>query len=126
MGCYRSRCVSCHNKSSRDWAKRNPERARRISRKHEKTRKRFGNIIKKYGLTEAAYDEILEAQDHTCPICQRKLIRAHRHTVVDHCHQTNRVRGILCRNCNTGIGQLRDDPKLLLRAARYLETALIT
>ena len=120
MGCYRSRCIKCHNESNRNWAKQNPERVRRISRKWERTNKRYWHITTKYGLTKTDYYAMLERQGCKCCICQRTLIPADRHTVVDHCHRTNRVRGILCRNCNTGIGQLQDDPVLLLRAVEYL------
>ncbi|MFG2001358.1 endonuclease VII domain-containing protein [Spirillospora sp. NPDC048911] len=51
-----------------------------------------------------------------CPIC-RSASAAH----VDHCHETGAVRGLLCPECNTGMGQLRDDPATLRRAADYLE-----
>ncbi|MEU2875492.1 endonuclease VII domain-containing protein [Streptomyces sp. NPDC007070] len=40
---------------------------------------------------------------------------------VDHCHRTGRVRGVLCFNCNSGLGLLRDDPDVVYRAADYLE-----
>ncbi|MFI0446134.1 endonuclease VII domain-containing protein [Actinomadura sp. 6N118] len=51
-----------------------------------------------------------------CPIC---LSAPAIH--VDHCHETGEVRGLLCPECNTGMGQLRDDPVTLRRAADYLE-----
>ncbi|MGY1502089.1 endonuclease VII domain-containing protein [Streptomyces sp. QTS52] len=40
---------------------------------------------------------------------------------VDHCHKTGRVRGVVCFNCNSGLGLLRDDPDAMHRAADYLE-----
>lgn len=52
-----------------------------------------------------------------CAICRA----ADERLFVDHCHKTNRFRGLLCHTCNTGIGQLGDDPELLRAAANYLE-----
>jgi hypothetical protein len=61
---------------------------------------------------------MVAAQNDRCLICERpgKL-------VVDHCHATGRVRGLLCNLCNTAIGQLRDSPALLRKAAEYVEAA---
>lgn len=61
-----------------------------------------------------------EAQDNNCPICLRNLDEVSR-THIDHCHTTGRVRGVLCSECNTGIGKLRDDPEFLQRAIDYLK-----
>ncbi|MFP3967298.1 endonuclease VII domain-containing protein [Actinomadura fulvescens] len=55
-----------------------------------------------------------------CPICW-SAPAVH----VDHCHETGKVRGLLCPECNTGMGQLRDDPVTLRRAADYLEGTLV-
>ena len=41
--------------------------------------------------------------------------------VVDHCHKTNLIRGVLCVKCNTGIGQLRDSVEVVAKALKYLE-----
>lgn len=82
----------------------------------------------KYGLTAEAYAAILKAQGGVCAICKEpqsavngpsgKVTDFH----VDHCHSTNRVRGLLCNQCNRGIGLFQDSPSLLRRAAAYLES----
>lgn len=61
-------------------------------------------------------------QDGRCAICSTTE-PGHGHVVfvVDHCHQTGKVRGLLCRNCNAAIGLLGDDPKVLRVAAVYIE-----
>ena len=65
-------------------------------------------------------DEILLHQNNKCLICQAELdSKSRRH--IDHCHTTGAVRGILCSTCNKGLGQFKDNPKLLRRAAKYLE-----
>ncbi|MFE5535310.1 endonuclease VII domain-containing protein [Streptomyces sp. NPDC056492] len=55
-------------------------------------------------------------QGGLCCLCLRALA-----VHVDHCHKTGRVRGVLCFNCNTGLGLLKDSPDRILRAAEYLE-----
>ncbi|WP_347878324.1 endonuclease VII domain-containing protein [Streptomyces sp. KS 21] len=59
---------------------------------------------------------MVAAQGGLCCICL-KAPAVH----VDHCHETGRVRGVLCFNCNSAIGKLGDDPDILRRAISYLE-----
>lgn len=61
-------------------------------------------------------DAMRAAQNGLCPICERVLEKFH----VDHCHETGRIRGLLCPDCNRGIGGLKDSRKIVLRAAAYL------
>lgn len=69
-----------------------------------------------YGLTEEQY---LQMKSGPCDICGTKEGK-----YVDHCHDTNVVRGWLCPGCNTAIGQFNDDIDLLKKALAYLEKAL--
>ena len=71
----------------------------------------------KYGMLPGDYTSLLEAQGGICAICQSAMVLPH----VDHCHQTGRVRGILCLRCNSGIGMFGDSPSTVRRAASYLE-----
>ncbi|GHJ04172.1 endonuclease VII domain-containing protein [Streptomyces olivaceus] len=75
-----------------------------------------GHLRRKYGLTEAQRDEMVASQAGLCAICLKAPA-----VQVDHCHETGRVRGVLCFNCNSGLGLLRDDPEAMYRAADYLE-----
>lgn len=54
----------------------------------------------KYKITLNKYNRILSDQDNRCAICQEELIKS----CLDHCHKTNKVRGILCQHCNSGLG----------------------
>ncbi|TLS45516.1 recombination endonuclease VII [Streptomyces montanus] len=74
------------------------------------------HLRRKYGLTVAERDEMIASQMGLCAICL-EAPAVH----VDHCHETGRVRGVLCFNCNSGLGLLRDDPEAAYRAADYLE-----
>ncbi len=76
---------------------------------------RAWKLKKNYGLTP----EQDAALGDTCAVCLRgKLSGGNRH--VDHDHVSGRVRGVLCRRCNTGIGMLGDSLIGVLRAAEYL------
>ena len=76
------------------------------------------NVLRKYGLSSAAYTVLSEGQQHCCAICgkppQRKFLE------VDHCHRTNYVRGLLCRRCNLGLKEFDDNIERLLKAVEYL------
>ena len=72
----------------------------------------------RYGLTVDEYDDLLTAQNGVCAICGGEP-GARRHHV-DHDHVTGKIRGLLCTNCNQGIGRLKDDPNVVLAAAMYL------
>jgi hypothetical protein len=75
----------------------------------------------KYGLTPAQYEELWAGQDGRCAVCRSALVKAGMKSCnIDHCHATGRVRGILCRRCNWGMGILGDDPDLLEAGAAYL------
>lgn len=92
-----------------------------------KERKRTQSRLSKYGLTADQYQSILDHQKGLCAICSRppKLKSSYNSTdgfVIDHCHVTGRVRGLLCVTCNTGLGNFEDSRDFLSSAIVYLET----
>jgi hypothetical protein len=70
-----------------------------------------------YDISEARYDQMFEACGGVCEICGKEDARL----VVDHCHSTSAIRGLLCSSCNLGLGQFADNPQVLRWAADYLE-----
>jgi hypothetical protein len=82
------------------------------------------DLRKLYGISELQYRDMLEKQNHRCAICKNpetSVIRGQTLSLaVDHCHDTRVVRGLLCSNCNTAIGLLKHDPRLLTSAIDYL------
>lgn len=72
-----------------------------------------------FSLTIQEYDMLLEKQNGVCAICGNAC--AHFSLAVDHCHQTGEIRGLLCSQCNRGLGLFRDEPERLRKAAEYLE-----
>lgn len=75
-------------------------------------------LRRKYGLTMEQWDSLFAAQGHACELCRTTAPVGG--WTVDHDHASGRVRAILCRLCNIGLGSFRDDPELLERAAAYL------
>lgn len=74
-----------------------------------------------YGLEIRDIEQLLASQGGRCAICSQPLIFPARDTCIDHDHETGRLRGILCRKCNSGIGFLRDSVETVRSAAAYLE-----
>jgi hypothetical protein len=74
----------------------------------------------KYQLSEEAWDEMLIAQAGLCEICRIQMMDGATRVCVDHDHDDGHVRGLLCSNCNIGIGLLGDDPDVLDAAVQYL------
>ncbi|MFF4119886.1 endonuclease VII domain-containing protein [Streptomyces sp. NPDC001714] len=79
-------------------------------------RNRVSYFKRKYGLTEVERDALIASQRGVCCICL-SAPAAH----VDHCHETGRVRGVLCFSCNAALGQFKDQPDVIRRAAAYVE-----
>lgn len=80
-------------------------------------------VLLRYGVTREQYAQMLADQGGGCKICgeQDRGKRSGYTLSVDHCHGTNRIRGLLCAPCNLAIGYLRDSPELCRSAAEYLE-----
>lgn len=76
--------------------------------------------MKNYGITGDEYRAMLLAQGGVCKICN-KPNWTEKFLYVDHCHDTGKIRGILCHNCNAGIGLFKDNVELLLLAAEYVK-----
>jgi hypothetical protein len=143
------RCRICHRSSAntkrnenREWfneklAKKraeDPEKWEEIFKKAHKTfRDKYGSqwslkkVCYERGITLEDYQKMLKKQDDKCIICFQPETRISGRTnmpmrlVIDHCHKTNKVRGLLCHSCNTAIGKFRDDPCVIVRAARYVK-----
>lgn len=109
------------------YAENHPEQIKAIHAKHRKTDKWKNGIVKrwlenKYGLTEEQYQEIWDKQNGLCAICGKSEETTQR-LHVDHDHESNVVRGLLCGKCNRGIGMFEDKEELLQKAAEYLHQA---
>lgn len=107
-------CRDCRLIYEREWQARNPARY---------ARRRYSHHLKrKFGISIEDYEKLLAAQDGVCRICKDPPGFGERGRLhVDHDHSDGRIRGLLCMNCNQGLGQFRDDVALLSAAVAYLE-----
>lgn len=110
---YGAICKGCRSEATKKWQRENPEKDAARKRRAWEVR-----VRKTYGMEPGDYERILEEQNHCCAVCLRPLTNGRR--VIDHCHVTGKVRGILHSPCNTALGAFGDDPIAALRAATYL------
>lgn len=116
---FHSWCRECNKKRYKKYRKDNPEKCKRAYSNSK--------LKKKYGLTPEDLERMLRDQDNKCAICGKELF-LHGASVdnskiarVDHNHETGEIRGLLCNDCNRGIGLLKDNPLFLANAIKYLE-----
>jgi len=87
----------------------------------DKESSRKTNLESKYGINQVQYDLMLKSQNGICKMCGKTPKENKQSLSVDHNHKTGKIRGLLCTNCNRGIGLLQDDPELLRIGADYLD-----
>jgi hypothetical protein len=81
--------------------------------------------VKKFGISVEQYNAFIEKQNNSCAICNKhkdEFSGRGNNFHIDHCHTSGKVRGLLCSNCNTGLGQFKDNIKSLENAIQYLSS----
>lgn len=103
----------------------NRDKQRRYDREYKRRRRRSDpdyqreyHLLRKYGITLDDYQKLYDEQNGVCAICGKPCDLGR--LAVDHDHETGRIRGLLCRRCNTAIGLLGDSLDGVLRAVDYL------
>jgi hypothetical protein len=130
-------CKRCGQSLSSDEFYKNPKastglsswcrsctRQGRLERKVLGTRKErdfVRRLEQKYSLSLKEYNDMLLKQEGRCKICGIPQIALAEALVVDHDHKSSKVRGLLCKQCNLVLGNAKDSPEILLRAADYLK-----
>lgn len=105
-------CLDC----KAAWIKK--DRAQNTVMYRRQARERM--LKKTYNITDEEYEYRLSAQNNRCAICDKHRSAFKQTLAVDHCHKTGKVRGILCSNCNLGIGNMKDNIEFLKKAIGYL------
>lgn len=106
-----SYCKPCTRARATAWNTANPE-------KHTEHKRR--SHLKRYGITPEQYDEMLAEQGGCCAACGTTEPGGKGDFHVDHCHDSGEVRGLLCNNCNRGLGLLGDDLDGVMNIVYYL------
>lgn len=128
-------CKACNRRSAAEWRAANPDKVRErnrtvnrnpeVQRRHQKrwqqseagrASARRTHLKSKYGLSQEDFDRMLTEQGGRCSLCDVAPDRL----VVDHDHDTGRVRALLCDPCNRGLAAFRDNAAALVRAADYV------
>ncbi len=116
-------CPTCRSEYYKKWSKEKGPGYHKNWRSENvgkvKTIQKRNQLKRKFGITLEQYNNMLEDQNHRCAVC--KEIQTQKMLAVDHCHITGRIRGLLCENCNRGIGLLKDSPSILQSAIFYLQ-----
>ncbi len=127
-------CLDCRREYGAKWAQDNREQSRETQRAWISRNRARNNLIRRnrrtdkqralaerlrdnYGLSLPEYNKMLEASSGLCAICRQPTDKFH----VDHCHSTGKVRELLCRGCNHGIGNFRENLAALEAAIAYLK-----
>lgn len=107
------RCKDCDSKARQQWHRRNPERAKASGRNR--------HIKSVYGITTEDYNLILSKQNNVCAICSKEeTAKGKFKLAIDHCHETNSIRGLLCNKCNRALGLFGENPDVIQRAKDYV------
>lgn len=115
-------CKSCRAIQKKEYNNKNIDKIRNY---HKKFALQNKDIVKnrelknKYKITLEQYNNMLIKQKGVCAICKTNLNK--KALSVDHCHSTGKVRGLLCHNCNMGLGTFKDNMFILQEALNYLQ-----
>lgn len=108
---YQSECKACvSNRGTEYWQNGGRQKGQK---------RRIKRLMIELGSTYEEYLHLIKRQDSCCPICNRKVDIL----VIDHSHENNKFRGLICADCNKGLGFFKDNEAIIIAAAAYLSAA---
>ena len=119
---YRVKNAEKAKENTKKWREKNPDRKKEGIAKWRRENPlgwKKSHLKRKFGITLDFYNDLKSIQKGVCAICNKVCVSG-RDLAVDHCHETKKVRGLLCGNCNIGIGCFSDSEILLKKAAKYI------
>lgn len=124
-----AQCLMCYNQKKYEWRLKNWERDYNNKSRYRQShpdRVRDANLRQKYGISLKQYNLMFEEQGGVCNICKRpeRIVNGKSKKIaplaVDHCHDSGKVRGLLCFSCNIALGKFQDSPEILARAISHV------
>lgn len=116
-------CLACKKISNDKFKEKNPKRNTNSMKVNYYIQ---GSRLK---IPKSLYEDMLKWQNYVCAICKNpehiisgRINRIPKRLAIDHCHKTNKIRGLLCHNCNTSIGKMHDSIEILQSAIDYLKS----
>lgn len=120
-------CKECVKKDASKWAKNNRSKINKRRRKYAKENPNYNrqnNLKRNYNISLTEYEQIEHQQNGVCAICNKRETYKNQYSLarlsVDHDHITGEIRGLLCKNCNLGLGYFKDNIASLSSAINYL------
>ncbi len=116
-----------HRNNTKRWKKAHRDKHLEFKKKYYQTHKEQWKhnykykIGLKYGVTEEEFNRMRTEQEFKCKICGKHENDQVRRLSLDHDHKTGEIRGLLCDNCNVGLGNFQDSPEILQSAINYLQ-----
>lgn len=137
------RCKTCRNPQSKAWRDRNPEKVKETNIKYKEYRENYyskeerkrkykdANLKYSFGITLEQYEKMLLEQNGVCKICKNPETSGNNQKTgvsrlaVDHCHETGKIRSLLCGKCNRSLGLLEENISVLERMIGYIRGELL-
>jgi len=129
---FTSQCKACRNENRKRNYWLDPEKSKAKVRNYRQHLKetdpqkvflsnRKNNLKRAYGISLEDYNEILKNQNFKCAVCEKEHIEAEKkRLVVDHCHNSEKIRELLCNNCNTALGLLKENVQVVEKLKDYI------
>lgn len=129
---YSNQCKDCANKyrynysktdksikQRREYFQKNKEK---LKNKKDPLKEKLWMLKHRYNLTKEQYINLLETQNFSCAICFTEENKLPKKLFIDHCHKTGKIRGLLCHNCNSSLGLLKENIVIINSLLNYIKS----